>query len=165
METKKAVLAIPNSTPLLAIVLWVLFSLPFLSYSQQVNNNEKYSFERNNWGEYELTSFTCKGLEGKVFIKWTVLESSNECIYVLERSNDNRKFNKIHTVRASKSPNNMELLNSFVDEKPMDGTSYYRVRRISSEHVISSKSMIVNGIIIESDYTMMESAQVFPDFK
>lgn len=132
--------------------VWILLlsSLTLLSFGQRANEEDKFDFEKNYGPEFELTSFTCKTNEGKVYIKWTVLESSDECMYVVERSLDNKKFSIIHSERSFKSPNGNELLNSFVDEKPLGYLMYYRIRRFSAEKVIHSKVVIVNGVTIRN---------------
>ena len=153
MKTKKTVLAgITITTLLREIILMILFSLALSAFGQRVQEDEQYSFGNKNVDEYELTSFKCRSVEGKVYIMWIVLEPSNECIYVLERSGNNELYKPIQVFKGSKSPNKIELLNSFIDNKPLDGTSYYRVRRVTKENKITSNAYVVNGIIIHSDF-------------
>jgi hypothetical protein len=153
METTKTISGlITNTISMRAIVLMVLFSLSFISYGQQLKMGEQFSFENRVTAEYELTSFKCKNVEGAVYIIWSVLESSDDCVYILERSYNNKNYEQIYSVQSAKSPNNNELLNSYEDKKPLDGTSYYRVKRFSKGSEIASRGYVVNGIHIESDY-------------
>ncbi len=144
-STRIILAAISNTIALRKIVLMMLFSFAISCFGQQVKENEKSIFENNETGEYELISFKCKNLEGKVYIMWTVIESSNECVYVLERSNDNKKYYRIYSEKGAKSPTNLALVNSFIDEKPLDGTSYYRVRRLILGKETSSNTYVMNN--------------------
>lgn len=153
MKTTKTVLAaITNTISLREIVLMILFNIALSCFGQQVKGNQEYIFENTEVTEYELTSFKCTPVEGKVYIIWTVSESSNECVYILERSIDNKKYYRIHSEKGAKSPNGVELINSFIDEKPFNGTSYYRVRRLTKRNEMTSNAYVVNGIV--SDYSL-----------
>lgn len=145
--TKKISAAITNTTLLSRIVLMIVFCFPSLLYGQWEKEVKLFSFENKDVVEYELTSFKCRSIEGENYIMWTVLEPSNECIYVLERSGDNKIYSKIYAVKGGKSPNYIELLNSFTDEAPLKGTSYYRIRRFSKETAIVSRPYVVNRTI------------------
>lgn len=155
--TTKVIAAVTNTISLRGIVLMILFNLALSSFGQQVKGNEEFAFEGKDVNEYELTSFKCTGVEGKVYIIWTVLETSNECVYILERSTDNKKYYKIHSEQGAKSPNNIQLVNSFIDEKPLDGTSYYRVRRI-----MKGKEMISDAIVVKE---MISDHILYADIK
>ncbi len=165
METTKTISGlIINKISLRAIILMILFSLSFITYGQQVKIDEQFSFKNKIASEYELTSFKCKSVKGEVFIIWAVLETSDNCVYILERSIDNKNYEQIYSVQSAKSPNNNQLINSYKDENPLDGTSYYRVKRISKESEIASKGYVVNGIHIESDYiSTLQNREDFAD--
>jgi hypothetical protein len=114
------------------------------SYSQ---NNASYS-ENENESEkkYQLSSFVVNCLEGKAYVKWEVLEPSNDCVYVLERSSDNKHYQPIFAKQGSASPGNIQLLHCFIDENPVAGSSYYRLRRLSKEGInVSTTVGIVNN--------------------
>lgn len=153
MKTTKRILAtITNTISVKEIVLMVLFNIALSCFGQQVKNNQEYIFENTDVMEYELKSFKCTPVEGKVYIIWTVLESSNDCVYILERSTDNKKYYRIHSENGAKSPNGAELINSFIDEKPTNGISYYRVRRLTKGNETTSKAYVLNGN--ESDFSL-----------
>lgn len=158
MKTTITILAsITNTLSLKEIVLMIVFNITLSCFGQQVKENEEYSFENKEVTEYKLTSFKCRNLEGKVYIMWTVVESSNECVYVLERSTDNKKYYKIYSENGAKSPNNNELVNSFIDEKPLKNTSYYRVRRLIKGKETNSNIYVMNGTT--GEYTLYANAQ------
>lgn len=150
--TKTIIAAITNTLSLKEIVLMIVFNIALSCFGQQVKGTEEYAFENNVDTEYSLTSFKCKNLDGKVYIIWTVLETSNDCVYVLERSTDNKKYYTIYSEKGAKSPNNIQLVNSFIDEKPLDGVSYYRVKRLIKGKEEASSAFVVNRII--TDFTL-----------
>lgn len=155
--TRTIIAAITNAISLKEIVLMILFNIALSCFGQQAKENEEYTFENKEVTEYELTSFKCKSLDGKVYIIWTVLESSNECEYVLERSIDNKKYYRIYSEKGAKSPNGIQLVNSFIDEKPLEGTSYYKVIRLIKGKVTSSNTYVTNGT--NGDYTLYANVQ------
>lgn len=158
MKTKKTLSEIITNTMFhKGIVMLVLFCFPLLSFGQWETELKRYSFEGNAIVEYELTSFKCRNLKGKNYIMWTVLETSNECLYQLERSTDNITYNTIYTLRGAKSPNYIELLNSFIDEKPLEGTSYYRVRRLIKGKETTRNIYVMN--VTTGDYTLYANAK------
>ncbi len=152
MKAKQILFTIIAKAILIRNTVCILFFtlLPFISSAQRADESAQYDFEKEIAPVFELKSFTCKSTEGKVYIRWTVIEPSDECMYVVERSLDNKKYSIIHSERSFKSPNGSELLNSFVDDKPLGYLMYYRIRRFSSENVIHSKVVIVNGVTIRS---------------
>lgn len=152
MKTEKEVLgSISKIIFQRGIIVIVLISLSFLSFGQIEKESKTYTFENDRTGEYEITSFKCKYIEGKVYINWTVIEPSDECVYRLEKSEDNKKFTTIYALSGHKSPMNLELLNSYSYEEPLSGNIYYRVRRFSKDDCITSKSVILNKTDIYID--------------
>ena len=68
---------------------------------------------------------------GKVYLNWVAKGNSNDCIYVIERSNDGNEFEPVGLKEGIGSP--LELLYSWVDTKPMAGTAQYRIKQIDNE--------------------------------
>ena len=77
---------------------------------------------------------------------WTVLEPTNDCIYVLERSGNAKQYDILYSKKGGKSPGTLELSNSFVDKCPLQGISYYRVRRLSKDESVISNAYVVNNL-------------------
>lgn len=68
---------------------------------------------------------------GKVYLNWVAKGHSNDCIYVIERSLDGVEYEPVGLKEGIGSP--MELLYSWVDSKPLPGTSQYRIKQIDNE--------------------------------
>lgn len=128
------------------VVLIILLSLSILSKAQLDSETKPFSLINKSTDKYEITSFICRYIEGRVYSMWTVLEPSNDCIYVFERSGNGQKYDILYSKKGVKSPANFELLNSFIDEYPLKGQSYYRVRRLTKEESMISSSYVVNDV-------------------
>jgi len=85
-----------------------------------------------------------KYLEGKAYAMWVVIEPDENSYYALERSADNINYETIHLKKGFKSPHNIELLNSFIDENPLSGTSYYRMKRLTLDKPVTSEVIVIN---------------------
>ena len=76
----------------------------------------------------DLASFDAL-VEGEtVRLKWSTLSEINNSYFELERSLDGQRFEVIGTVEGAGNSNEV-LYYSFLDEKPFDGTSYYRLKQ------------------------------------
>ena len=67
---------------------------------------------------------------GKVYFNWIVKSNSVDCIYVIERSSDGKEYEPVGLKEGIGSP--LELLYSWVDTKPINGTTYYRIKQIDN---------------------------------
>lgn len=68
---------------------------------------------------------------GRVYLNWVAKGNSNDCIYVIERSIDGNEFEPVGLKEGIGSQ--LELLYSWVDTKPVTGTSQYRIKQIDNE--------------------------------
>mgnify|MGYP001062633900 FL=1 len=68
---------------------------------------------------------------GKVYINWVSKANSTDCIYVIERSQDGIEFEPVGLKEGIGS--NLELLYSWVDSKPVNGTAHYRIKQINEQ--------------------------------
>lgn len=82
-------------------------------------------------GKLEFVKETIVFNSGKVYLNWVAKENSEDCIYVIERSSDGKEFEPVGLKEGIGSP--LELLYSWVDTKPMTGTSQYRIKQINNE--------------------------------
>lgn len=78
---------------------------------------------------FKLISFEMKVCEGEYYFQLLIIEHTKDCLYLLERSQDNKHFELLLSKQGSVSPMNQPLLHCFVDESPLSGVSYYRLRR------------------------------------
>jgi hypothetical protein len=76
-----------------------------------------------------LKSFTATKKENKSHIEWiTSSETNNEMFYV-QRSSNGSNFDIIDRQRGAGN-SSAELSYSFVDESPLDGVNYYRLKQV-----------------------------------
>ena len=68
---------------------------------------------------------------GKVYLNWVAKGNSTDCIYVIERSADGIEYEPVGLKEGIGSP--LELLYSWVDTKPVTGTTQYRIKQIDNE--------------------------------
>src|SRR6185369_12039867 len=67
---------------------------------------------------------------GKVYYNWIVKANSADCIYVIERSADGNEYEPVGLKEGIGSP--LELLYSWVDTKPINGTAYYKIKQVDN---------------------------------
>jgi hypothetical protein len=76
----------------------------------------------------ELLSFTALPKDSNVKLNWSTASESNNAHFNLERSADGLNFTSIDEIKGAGS--SAETLNySLLDEKPLDGISYYRLKQ------------------------------------
>ena len=63
-----------------------------------------------------------------VFINWTSANEKDNCIYVIERSQNNEDFESIGIKHGTAGE--FELFYSCLDEEPLQGDSHYRIKKI-----------------------------------
>ena len=81
--------------------------------------------------QLELAKQTIVFNSGKVYINWIAKADAPDCIYVIERSVNGKDFEPVGLKEGIHSP--LELLYSWVDTKPAQGESQYRIKQISEE--------------------------------
>jgi len=116
-------------------------------FSLENNTKAQVQTPDSNCTTFNLTSFTVRFLEEKVYVMWVVREPARESLYLLERSTDNVHFKPLFSKQGTQSPSGIELLHCYVDNLPAKGVSYYRIRRFSAESSVTGEAVkIVNGI-------------------
>ena len=79
----------------------------------------------------ELTDFSVKPEGKKVAVNWTTVTETNNKYFTIERSRDGQNFTEIAT-ENSKATNGNSLTKldyKTIDNNPLNGTSYYRLRQ------------------------------------
>ncbi|MFT3681544.1 MAG: G8 domain-containing protein [Ferruginibacter sp.] len=74
-------------------------------------------------------------LNSDVAVKWAVADEFNIRQYEVERSTDNKDFSKIGTA-VSKGNTTAAVEYSLIDEKPVPGEYYYRVKSVNNDGVV-----------------------------
>jgi hypothetical protein len=78
------------------------------------------------------TSFTAQSKEHAVNLEWTTATEQNSSYFTIERSQDGVNWNSIGQVTAA--GNSQDLLQyNYVDQKPMTGANYYRLREVADD--------------------------------
>ena len=76
-----------------------------------------------------LTKFQVQKRNEKGWLNWQTAEEENSKLFDIERSGDGTIFKSIGMVQASGNSNNLSSY-SFVDESPLVGINYYRLKQI-----------------------------------
>lgn len=144
MKTKNILAEIITKT-MVSLTFTLATVITTVSYGQNVSTASVYDFESKAIKSYKLTSFVVRCIEGRAYAQWTVKESTNECLYLLEGSQDNKQYNLLSTKQGIISPMGQELLHCYIDKNPFKGVSYYRIRRFSKEGCIVSETVKINN--------------------
>lgn len=107
------------------VILYVLVFATVSVFAQEPATASKVP------GKLEFVKETIVFNSGKVYLNWVAKENSEDCIYVIERSADGKEFEPVGLKEGIGSP--LELLYSWVDTKPLQGTSQYRIKQINNE--------------------------------
>jgi hypothetical protein len=93
----------------------------------------------------ELKSFTGRWLGRLVQLEWITASELNNDYFEVERSTDGQEFSVLGRVDGSGTVNT-EMHYSFIDEDPLPGISYYRLRQVdfNGSHEYSRVISLVN---------------------
>lgn len=91
-----------------------------------------------------IFNYTTVYNSGKVFVNWTAKDEQADCIYIVERSSDGRKFESVGVKEGIGT--SLELFYSWMDHTPPAGFAYYRVKKITKDgsQLYSSTNTIIN---------------------
>ena len=90
----------------------------------------------------KLTSFTTKTEANGHLIQWTTAEEVNSEKFVVQRSQNAVIFNDIFTIETGANSNEPKRY-SYLDESPVFGANYYRLKQIDIDGTITFSKMIV----------------------
>jgi len=112
-------------------------ALPNVKYENLVVHDEQFDVKINF-------------VDGKVYIMWNIPTENSEGLYKIERSFDVRNFKtvgvKFFNNMNITGYNNSRLLYAYIDENPLQGTSYYRLSKASRNGLeVVSKIFPVNS--------------------
>jgi hypothetical protein len=105
----------------------------------------------------DLTYFNATAERKSVNLAWETSRETNSKEFAVERSTDLFEFVRIGSVDARDETNGRTQY-SFVDESPLSGISYYRLKMIDNDDDYNYSNM--RDIVIGSD---SEEIQVFPN--
>lgn len=107
------------------VILYVLIFAAISTFAQEPATASKQT------GKLEFVKENIVFNSGKVYMNWVSKPSSDDCIYVIERSTDGNEYEPVGLKEGIGSP--LELLYSWVDTKPLTGVTQYRVKQIDNE--------------------------------
>ena len=89
-------------------------------------------------GKLELVKQTATFNSGKVYLNWITKANSGDCVYVVERSIDGDEYEPVGLKEGIGSP--IELLYSWIDNNPKEGTSFYRIKQVNMDGKMVAQS-------------------------
>lgn len=126
----------------LAIAVSMLASS--FSSAQEANSGKQDPFAATV-DEFEVKTFSATPRSNKVFINWTAVDLTGNCAYIVQRSADGTNYDNICIKKGAPSPCSTPILFSFVDEKPVSGNAYYRLKRISEAGATATDAIEVSN--------------------
>lgn len=114
------------------LYLGILFATPPADIS-----NGKITISK----DVNLTEFTAKYKFGKVYLNWKVQSTTDNNLFVVEKSGDGKKYSTLSIEESAISPADEELLYSVIDENP----GYVQVNY--NLYNVSEKSKVLMGSI------------------
>lgn len=124
-----------NSLFVYALQLVLLYILVFAAFSAFAQGQD---MSNHRPGKLEFAKQTVVFNSGKVYVNWVAKSNSVDCIYVIERSADGNEYEPVGLKEGIGSP--MELLYSWVDIKPISGTSHYRIKQINDQGILVAQA-------------------------
>lgn len=128
-----------------------------ISFTQSIIDNNNQFFIKNEDNKITtMTSLDYKVVEGKVYFNWKIKGEKEDCIYVIERSNDFVNYKSVGYIAGIGIEKDIELLYSCSDSINFKDVAYYRLKQVNS-----------NGTNKFSDVKVVESENkmFFADFK
>lgn len=106
----------------------------------------------------ELTSFTAQTLNDKVALKWVTASELNNRGFEIQRAENNaqKQWNTIGFVDGSGTTAELSSY-SFIDEKPLPGTSYYRLKQIDYDGSFKIYNTIKVELSTVTDYDLEQN--------
>jgi hypothetical protein len=109
----------------------------------------------------ELTAFNAVCDGNKVKISWQTASESNNNYFEIERSSDAIEFTSILKIN-SQNPNSTTILNySTIDNNPINGKSYYRLKQVDFDGKFSYSSIVV--LNCTSNTSAPAQVSIFPN--
>jgi uncharacterized delta-60 repeat protein len=104
-----------------------------------------------------LTSFTALKNSNSIELNWKTANEQNTAAFVIERSTDGRNFTSLSTVQSSGNSSSVRNY-SFVDQKPLNGTNFYRLKMVDKDG-----SFTYSRIIAVNMNAITKGLQIFPN--
>ena len=109
----------------------------------------------------ELSAFNAKCDGNKVTISWTTASESNNNYFEVERSVDGVNFISIERVISQNSNSSIPLNYSTIDNNPINGKSYYRLKQVDKNGKYSYSSLVITTCNANASITPVVS--IYPN--
>jgi hypothetical protein len=93
----------------------------------------------------DLVSFRAQPTGGKVELAWETAWERNSKEFIVQRSSDLKEFNDIGRINAAGDAQSRNQY-SFVDESPLTGVNYYRLRQVDNDGTFEY-SKVVDALV------------------
>jgi Secretion system C-terminal sorting domain len=104
----------------------------------------------------ELTSFTASYKSGTVNLGWSTATEINNSGFQIERSQDNKTFNKITFIPGFGTTTEVKTYN-YVDEIISNGTYYYRLKQIDYDGTFEYSNIVEVEIGIPLEFSLEQN--------
>jgi hypothetical protein len=111
----------------------------------------------------ELIAFTAEGLENNTAkLIWSTASEFNNDYFEIERSGNDNNWSTIGQVKGN--GNSFSLINySFIDEKPENGTNYYRLKQVDFDGTFKYSSVVAASFTIKSNIAEKNDITIYPN--
>ncbi len=111
----------------------------------------------------ELIAFTAEGLENNTAkLIWSTASEFNNDYFEMERSDNDNNWSTIGKVKGN--GNSFSLINySFIDEKPENGTNYYRLKQVDFDGTFKYSSVVAVSFTIKSNIAEKNDITIYPN--
>ncbi len=103
--------------------------------------SEFWITSENTFLPLELVSFEAEAFRNDVSLDWTTENEENTSKFIIQRSPDGVQFSPIGTVAAA-GTSNATLNYNFLDDEPLQGRSYYRLKMIDIDGTFSHSKTV-----------------------
>lgn len=122
--------------------IYIGLGLLLLSPENYFGQNKQYLTTVADNIQKNVTSFSAKSCEGKVYLNWTTHCIKYDGIYIIERSTDNKNFSLIGLKAGTGCDLNIDLLHCWTDKNAPEGNVYYRLQWVQNKNEISPEKNI-----------------------
>jgi hypothetical protein len=103
----------------------------------------------------KLNSFEVVKKGETSLLKWKMEKEDGVSSYVIERSGDGKQFVQIISIKAKNS--NLEDIYSYIDNSPLNGKNYYRLKIVSNDGRFSFSE------VRQAEYNLTLQVDIFPN--
>ncbi len=130
------------------ILLFLLVFATITTFAQAPTAASAITTTENQGKKLDLVKQSAVFNAGKVYINWIAKSNAPDCIYVIERSDNQMEFEPVGLKEGIGS--SLELLYSWVDNKPATSATQYRIKQIDNEGALMAQSETSNVTVATS---------------